>query len=216
MSAIFVTGTGTGVGKSHAAAALLLKYSLYYWKPVQTGFPTDDDTETVRRLSGVEEKYFLEPEWRLREPLSPHRAAELEGVTVRVGALAERYHAIKERPLLIEGAGGLYVPLNRAGETWVPFLHAIGVPVILVASTGLGTINHTLLSVEALRREGLVCAGIFFCGPDNPDNIQTILSMSRLPCLGSFDIASGEIERKRIDPDRVLPRYLRGITKLPE
>ncbi len=182
MSARFVvTGTDTDVGKTVFAAALASALNATYWKPVQTGLADGADTDTVRSL-GVER--HLPEIYRLTPPLSPHRAAELDGVEIDPARLA-----LPELggPMVIEGAGGALVPLTR--NLTIADLFAVwGLPVILVARTGLGTINHSLLSIEALRARKIAIAGIAFVGDANPDNEATIAAMGNVRSLGRLPL----------------------------
>ena len=160
---------------------------------MQTG--DDDDRATVQSLTGLDETYFVPTGWSFTEPLSPHRASELEErqdeITVaRLFARLQR-HKI-EGPLLVEGAGGLLVPLHRGlRETWLDFLMATGLPVVIVARTALGTINHSLLTVQALRAAEIPIAGLLFCGEENEDNRRTIREFSGADDLGRFYLNDG-------------------------
>lgn len=159
---------------------------LRYWKPVQTGFPPDDDTDMVSQLAGLAAGQVLPCAYRFTEPLSPHRAAELAQASIDPDRLIREFErASAGGPLLLEGAGGLAVPLTRQ-LTWLNFLERTRPNVLLVARTGLGTINHTLLSVMALREIGIEPAGILFCGAANADNVATIAEFSSVPILGGF------------------------------
>lgn len=192
---LFITGTDTGVGKTIASAAILRQYAdvpgLRYWKPVQTG--DDDDRGTVAALSGLPADRFLPNTYHFPEPLSPHRAAELADGHVELDRLLadyERYSAAG--PLLIEGAGGLLVPLTRR-LTWVDFLQRVkSVPVLIATRTALGTINHSLLTAQALKAARISAVGYLFCGTDNPDNMRTIMEFSDLPALAQFEYAEGD------------------------
>lgn len=161
----FVTGTDTGVGKTVVAAGLTLGLSRLgharYWKPVQTGALDDDDTREAARLTGLPEAHFAEPVYRFPAPLSPHLAAELAGDRIAPERVLERARAILEAPgpLVVEGAGGLLVPL-APGFLQIDLVRALGIPVLLVAHDKLGAINHTLLSVEACRTRGLPLLGV--------------------------------------------------------
>jgi dethiobiotin synthase len=161
---LFVTGTDTGVGKTVLSAALMLRYpEACYWKPVQTG--PDDDSAEVRRLSGGQ---VLDEGIRLPDPVSPHLAARLAGMTIEIPSRA-RDGAV----YIVEGAGGVLVPLN-ASQTMVDLMARFGLPVIVAARTSLGTINHTLLTIEVLRARGLRVAGIAMVGAGNADNRAAI------------------------------------------
>lgn len=175
-----VSGTDTGIGKTAAAALLTLGLSAYYWKPIQSGIEDGTDTATVKGLTGLPDDRFLPEAYVLGAPLSPHRSAELDGIEVDIDRLALPQ---VDGPLIVEGAGGLMVPVTRKLLQIDLFKHW-GAPVILCARTGLGTINHTLLSVEALRTRGMALQGLLFIGDDNPDNIRTIAELSGARSLG--------------------------------
>lgn len=182
MTAYIITATDTDVGKTLCAALLMAALKGEYWKPVQCG--TDEngkaDYDTVRELSGLEGAHFIPPVYSLSSPLSPHRAAELENIEIDLEKL--RLPPVK-KTLLIEGAGGLMVPLNR-NALYIDLFQKWTLPVVLCARTGLGTINHTLLSLEALRTRSIPVHGIVFVGDDNPDNRRTIVDMGRVRELG--------------------------------
>lgn len=186
MKDLIVTGTDTGVGKTVVSSLIALKFRLDYWKPVQTG-PSPTDSDWVGSIVGRER---VHPEaYRLHAPLSPHAAAALEGERVSVAAILRRR---PERPCVIEGAGGVLVPINET-DLLVDFFSALSTPLILVARSGLGTINHTLLTLEALRRRGLSPLGVVLTGDDNPGNEDAIEAfgqtrvIARIPRLKSLD-----------------------------
>ncbi|MGV2099941.1 dethiobiotin synthase [Rhizobium sp. 21-4511-3d] len=181
MSRYFVvTGTDTGIGKTVFSAALAGALDGYYWKPVQSGLDEETDSETVRRLSGLSAERIFPEAWRLQTPVSPHLSAEIDGVAIDPDALRLPE---ADRPLVVEGAGGLLVPLTRQ-STYIDVFARWGRPVILCARTGLGTINHTLLSVEALRQRRIPIAGIAFIGEERSDTQAIIAEMSGVPVLG--------------------------------
>ncbi len=181
MSGAFViTGTDTGIGKTVVSAMLTLALSATYWKPVQSGTEDETDTACVKRLTGLSDAHFLPERYVFSAPLSPHRSAELDGVTIDPDVLSVPN---VDGPLLIEGAGGLMVPLTRQ-TLFIDVFARWQIPVILCARTGLGTINHTLLSIEALRKRSVPLHGLIFVGPDNADNIATIAGFSGVPILG--------------------------------
>ena len=187
MNAIIVTGTDTGIGKTVFAAALAAALGAAYWKPIQSGLDGDtSDSDTVHRL-GVGQ--VLPEAYRLTHPLSPHRAAELDNVTIDPARLAV---PDTPGPLVIEGAGGLLVPVTRS-LLFADLFRQWQAPVVLVARTALGTINHSLLSIEALRARGIPILGIAFVGDANEDNETTIAAIAgvkrlgRLPWLAPLD-----------------------------
>ncbi|RHW19320.1 ATP-dependent dethiobiotin synthetase BioD [Sphingomonas gilva] len=187
--ALVVTGTDTGVGKTVFAAALAGALAGAYWKPVQAGLEEETDSDLVARLSGLPAERILPEAYRLRTPCSPHRAAELDGVAIDPARLV--LPGCGHR-LVIEGAGGALVPLTR-DLVFADIFARWALPVVLVARTALGTINHSLLSIEALRARGIAIAGIAFVGEANEDSEATIAAMGdvrrlgRLPHLDPLD-----------------------------
>jgi len=175
---IIVTGTDTGIGKTVFAAALATALGAAYWKPIQSGLDGAlSDSEAVRHL-GV--KHVLPEAYRLTEPLSPHRAAELDGIEIDANRLVL---PATDRTLVIEGAGGLLVPVTRS-LLFADLFARWGAPVLLVARTALGTINHCLLSVEAMRARAIPILGIAFVGEANEDNEATICALAGVTRLG--------------------------------
>lgn len=183
MSKLIVTGTDTGIGKTVISAMLTLALGATYFKPVQSGTEDETDRDAIKRMTGLGDDRVLANAITLSEPLSPHRSAELDGVTIDLDTLTPP--AID--PLIIEGAGGLMVPLNRQ-TLFIDLFARWKLPVALAARTGLGTINHTLLSLEALRARDIPILGVAFIGDDNPDNIRTIAEMGDVNVLGRMPI----------------------------
>lgn len=190
MSQTFVvTGTDTGVGKTVFSAALVQALDAHYWKPVQSGLEEETDSELVARLAGAEPVRILPEAWKLKTPVSPHLAAQIDGVEIDPLALVPPQ---LERPLVIEGAGGLLVPLTRR-ITYADVFARWQLPTILCARTALGTINHTLLSLEAMRVRKIPILGVVFIGDEVRDS-QAIISglgkvrvLGRLPKLNRLD-----------------------------
>ncbi len=181
MSRVFiVSGTDTGIGKTTAAAMLTLALEADYWKPIQSGTEDGTDKATVASLTGLPAERFRPEAYVLTEPLSPHRSAELDGIEID---LARLILPQTSRPLIVEGAGGLLVPIRR-DLLQIDLFKTWSAPVILCARTGLGTINHTLLSIEALRARSMTLHGILFIGDDNADNMRTIAEISGARVLG--------------------------------
>ena len=185
MSRFVIAGTDTGIGKTVFAAALTGAIGATYWKPVQSGLDEGTDTASVAHLSGASPERLLPEAYRLVTPCSPHRAAEIDGVVIDPARLTPP----KADPLVVELAGGLMVPLTRSLLT-IDLVATWGLPVILVARTALGTINHSLLSIEAMRSRGLTIHGIAFVGEAVPDSEATIAAMGRVRRLGRLDIVS--------------------------
>ncbi|MBF0416298.1 MAG: dethiobiotin synthase [Magnetococcales bacterium] len=175
----FVTGTDTDVGKSIASAWLMLRLAADYWKPVQSGSLDNTDTQIVQRLTGCEACRFHPSTFCLSHPLSPHESARRDGIAI---ALDDFSLPSCHRPLVVEGAGGLLVPLNDR-HFMIDLIVRLNLPVILVARTTLGTINHTLLSLEALRLRHIPVQGVILNGPDNPANFKAIRTYGKIPIL---------------------------------
>jgi len=175
-----VTGTDTDVGKTVFAAALAGALGATYWKPIQCGLEGGGDGERVRALSGLPDEKIHPEVYRLAMAASPHRAAEAEGIDI---ALAELKLPAIEGPLVVEGAGGLMVPANRQ-LLMIDVFASWRLPVVLVARTALGTINHTLLSIEALNGRNIPILGVAFVGDEMPDTERTISEMGGVRHLG--------------------------------
>lgn len=175
-----VLGTDTGVGKTIFSAALVGAMDAFYWKPVQAGLDGETDSQTAARLSGVAAAQILPEAWRLRTPASPHIAARIEGVAIDPTALNPPACA---GPLIIETAGGVMTPLTLKTPT-IDVLARWRLPAIMVARTSLGTINHSLLTVEALRRRDIPIRGVAFVGDEEPEAQAAILRLGAVPMLG--------------------------------
>lgn len=179
MTNYIIAGVGTEVGKTVVSAIFTEALQADYWKPVQSGFPPDSDTETVRSLISNERTRFHPEAYRLREPLSPHAAAALDGITIDPDRLVPPQ---TNNRLLVELAGGLMVPLTTTYLN-IDLVQRLGYPVVLVTRNYLGSINHTLLSVEALRTRNLPIAGLVINGPSVPATEAVLLSYTGLPYL---------------------------------
>lgn len=176
-----LTGTDTNIGKTVAAAMLVQGLGYNYWKPFQSGIEDGGvDTRRVQKMTDLPDERFLPEKYVLSEPLSPHRAAELDEVSIDMDDLSIPQ---SDNQLIIEGAGGLMVPLTR-NNLLINQFKAWDLPVILCARTGLGTINHTLLSIEALWARDISIQGLIFIGEHNDDNIRTIAEFSGEKILG--------------------------------
>jgi dethiobiotin synthetase len=177
---IVVAGTDTDIGKTVFAAVLTRALDGYYWKPVQAGLAGETDAQTVARLSGLPAARILPEAFRLNTPASPHFAAECDGISIDVARL-DPYGL--PAPLVIELAGGLDVPLTRR-VLQIDVITQWKLPVILCAATRLGTINHSLLSIEALKRRAIPLLGIAFIGDENADSEKTIAAFAGVKRLG--------------------------------
>ncbi|PWT98539.1 MAG: dethiobiotin synthase [Terriglobia bacterium] len=204
---LFVTGTDTGVGKTVVSAALALRFQgVSYWKPVQTGIEQDDDAAEVHRLAGCPVAHGI----GLPRPVSPHLAARWSGVTISV----EDLRPPDVNACIVEGAGGVLVPLNDS-QLMADLMYSLDLPVVVVARTSLGTINHTLLTLEALRSRSLCVAGVVMVGESNVDNRAAIEHygqtrvLSEMPWfqpLESARLAAWAAEE--LDPSGVLAEWL--------
>jgi dethiobiotin synthetase len=175
-----ISGTDTDVGKTVFAAALAGAIGASYWKPIQCGLEDGGDVSRVKALSGLPDDRILPEVYRFALAASPHRAAEAEGVEVDVARLAP---PSVDGPLVIEGAGGLMVPVTRR-MLLIDVLATWSIPVILCARTALGTINHSLLSLAALHGRSIPVRGIVFIGEENSDTERTITEMGEVRRLG--------------------------------
>ena len=190
MKGLFVTGTDTGVGKTVAAAALMHRYRgsapLCYWKPIQTGIEIDDDTATVRRLGACADEEVFEQGVRLPKPVSPHLAARWAGRRIDLAELRGMLPR-SDTSCIVEGAGGVLAPVNES-QTMADWMACLALPVLVVGRSGLGTINHTLLTLEALRTRRLRVAGVVMIGEPNPENRAAIEQYGSVPVLGEMPV----------------------------
>jgi dethiobiotin synthetase len=180
---IVVTGTDTEVGKTVFAAALAGALGGSYWKPVQAGLDGGGDSTTIASLFGLGGDRVFPEAYRFTTPCSPHRAAELDGVSIDPGRLIPP----EATPLVIEGAGGVLVPVTR-DLLFADLFARWDLPIVLVARTGLGTINHSLLSIEALRARGLSILGIAFVGEAQEDSESSIAAIGAVKRLGRLPL----------------------------
>lgn len=181
---LVVTGTDTGIGKTVLAAALTGFLGARYWKPVQAGLDGESDSEAVARLSGLGAAAVVPEAYRLTTPCSPHQAAVIDGVEIDPARLVP---PAGDGPLVIEGAGGVLVPL-APGLLYADLFARWGLPVVLAARTSLGTINHSLLSLEALRSRRVPVLGIAFIGEGNPETERVICAEGQVRRLGSLPL----------------------------
>ncbi|CCD92214.1 dethiobiotin synthetase [Bradyrhizobium sp. ORS 375] len=178
---IVVTGTDTGIGKTVFAAGLTALLGACYWKPVQAGVADETDSRQVQRLADVADDRVIPERYRLAEPASPHLAARLEGISI--DPLRLEPPELGDVPIVIEGAGGVMVPLN-SDTLYLDVFARWRCSVVLCARTSLGTINHSLLSLAALRSRGIDVRGIAFIGEARPDSETTICRLGAVKHLG--------------------------------
>jgi dethiobiotin synthetase len=187
--------------------------ALRYWKPIQTGIEQDDDTREVRRLAGLGAEQVWDEGVRLPKPLSPHLAARLSGRRIELDPLVrlanDRHPSAR---WLVEGAGGVLVPVNETA-LMIDLMVGLAIPVVVVARTTLGTINHTLLTIEALRARQLTVAGVVLVGDQSPENAEAIQTYGRVSIVGHIPplnpLAPDTLARaaKTLDPDGRLAQY---------
>jgi dethiobiotin synthetase len=197
---IIVAGIGTEIGKTVASAVVVEALQADYWKPVQSGGLEDSDTDTVRRLITNPVTQFHPEAYRLTQPMSPHAAAELDGITIELDKITLPQTT---NSLVVELAGGLMVPLNER-DLMIDLVQQLNLPVVLVSRNYLGSINHTLLSVEACLNRGISLPGIIFNGPTVPATERFILNYTGLPCLG-------RIGQEESMTTAVVSRYAAGL-----
>ena len=212
MRGLFVTGTDTSVGKTVLCAALMIRYpGARYWKPIQTG--PDDDTAEVLRLSESSRDAAYLHGVRLPDPVSPHLAAQRANIRINLESHAA---APKESDAawIVEGAGGALVPVNES-DLMVHLMERLGLPVVIASRTTLGTINHTLLTIEALRARRLTVAGVVMIGDPDADNRRAIEHYGNVPVLAEmprFEPFGAAALRKwaeeSLDPESSLQEFL--------
>lgn len=211
MRGLFVTGTDTGVGKTALCAALMIRYpGARYWKPIQTG--SDDDTAEVLRLSESSRDAAYFHGVRLPDPVSPHLAAQRANIRIDLGTHTAAPKQ-SDAAWIVEGAGGALVPVNES-DLMVHLMERLGLPVIIASRTTLGTINHTLLTIEALRARRLGVAGVVMIGDPNPDNRRAIEHYGSVPVLAEmprfepFTAALRKWAAESLDPENRLREFL--------
>ena len=180
MRKIFITGIGTDVGKTIVSAILVEALQADYFKPVQAGEESQDRL-TVKSLVSAKRVKFHKEKFLLKNAMSPHAAAELEGIELRLSRL--KLPSFNNN-IIIEGAGGVMVPINYKGDTMLDLMKYYEAEVVLVCSKYLGSINHTLLSINALKSKDLNILGLFFNGDSNPQSEKVILETTGVRCLG--------------------------------
>lgn len=179
-----MTGTDTGIGKTVVSALLTAGLNGTYWKPIQSGLQEETDTEFVRRVTGLPDRHFREERYRLSEPLSPHASAAIDGVSISLDDFSLPDYDTGR--LVVEGAGGLLVPLNDE-DMIIDLVAHLDLPVLLVVRSELGTLNHTFLSLEALRSRDIPVMGVVMNGPKNESNRKAIEKYGAVDILAELD-----------------------------
>jgi dethiobiotin synthase len=184
----FVSGTDTDIGKTFVSAILTAGLKAHYWKPIQSGIIQGTDTEFVKKATKLPNSHFHAELVALKEPLSPHEAAELENIAIAENDLMIPENLQKlDSHLVIEGAGGLMVPIN-----WdfmiIDLIKKWEIPVVLVVRSALGTLNHTLLSIEALKSRGIPVFGLIMNGPINEGNFKSLARLIDVRILAQIPV----------------------------
>jgi dethiobiotin synthetase len=182
MNGYFVTGTDTNVGKTVLSALLVAALDAVYWKPVQTGVTEGTDRESVRSWTGVPEEQLPPERYRFDPPVSPHLAARQAGIRIALDSIVFP-EAPAGRKWIVEGAGGVMVPINGS-ESMIDLIRTLDVPAVVATRTTLGTINHTVLTVKALRAAGVSIRGVVMIGEGNADNERAIERYGEAPVVG--------------------------------
>ncbi len=191
MKRIFVTGIGTEIGKTFCSAIIVEALKADYWKPVQAGELDQLDSDFVRNAISNNQTKIHPEQYLLTEPMSPHAAAKIDGIRL----LVENFKVpATENDLVIEGAGGLMVPLNHDGDMLVDLIPKVADEVILISKNYLGSINHTLLSIELLKQRNIPIKGIIFNGDSNPETEAIILSTTGISCIGKIPMMDQELK----------------------
>lgn len=178
---LFVTGTDTNVGKTLLSALLVAALDAIYWKPIQTGATEGTDRQTVIKLAEIPEAQTIPEAYCFDPPVSPHLAAESRGVKIDLARI--RVPAKFDKPVIAEGAGGILVPINDS-ELMLDLARHLGFPVLIAARAALGTINHTLLTVRALRCAKMSVKGVVMIGSRNKDNERSVEHFGAVPVVG--------------------------------
>jgi dethiobiotin synthetase len=178
---IFVSGTDTNVGKTLLSALLVAALDGIYWKPIQTGAAEGTDRQTVIKLAEIPEAQTIPESYCFDPPVSPHLAAGASGVKIDLARI--RVPAKVDKPVIAEGAGGILVPINDA-ESVLDLARHLGFPIVIAARAALGTINHTLLTVRALRCAKMSIKGVVMIGNRNKENERSVAEFGAVPVVG--------------------------------
>ena len=178
----FISGIGTDIGKTVASAILVQALKSDYWKPIQSGDLDNSDSYKVKELISHSDCHFYKETYRLNQPQSPHASAPLDGIEIEL----KKFELPNSQNLIIEGAGGLLVPLNQK-DTILDLIIELGVEVIIISKHYLGSINHTLMTVDCLKNSNIPIKGIIFNGEENKATESIILSKTKGPFLGRIE-----------------------------
>ena len=194
----FITGTDTGVGKTFFSSILMKKYNFDYWKPIQTGKFIENDTFYIKQNIGIEKNRFHKPTYSFKKPLSPHLASNYEKISINIKKIKKPN---SDRPLIIEGAGGILVPLNKK-NLLIDLIKKFKFPVIVISKSILGTINHTLMTLEILKKNKINIFGVILNkvknkkeGDENAKSIEDFGNIKVLAQISSIN----HITKKKIE-----------------
>ena len=194
----FITGTDTGVGKTFFASILMKKYNFDYWKPIQTGKFIENDTFYIKQNIGIKKNRFHEPIYSFKKPLSPHLASSYEKISINMKKIKKPN---SNRPLIIEGAGGILVPLNKK-NLLIDLIKKCKFPVIVVSKSILGTINHTLMTLEILKKNKINIFGVILNNIKNKkegdENAKSIEDFGNIKVLGQIS-SINNVTKKKIE-----------------
>ena len=183
MKSLFVSGTDTNVGKTLLSALLVAALDAIYWKPIQTGASEGTDRQTVIKLAEIAEAQTIPESYCFDPPVSPHLAAEASGVRIDLARIEAP--ANLDTPIIVEGAGGILVPINES-DLMLDLARHLGFPVLIAARAAVGTINHTLLTVRALRCAKIALHGVVMIGDRNRDNERSVEHFGAVPVVGTI------------------------------
>ena len=194
----FITGTDTGVGKTFFSSILMKKYNFDYWKPIQTGKFIENDTFYIKQNIGIEKNRFHKPIYSFKKPLSPHLASNYEKISINMKKIKKPN---SDRPLIIEGAGGILVPLNKK-NLLIDLIKKFKFPVIVVSKSILGTINHTLMTLEILKKNKINVFGVILNDIKNKkegyQNAKSIEDFGNIKVLGQIS-SINNVTKKKIE-----------------
>ena len=202
-NSLFVTGTNTDIGKTVVSAVLVAGLRANYWKPIQSGLIDGTDTGWIQKHTDIPQSHIHKETYALQQPLSPHAAAVIDNVEISLDAFS--LPVIPEEDfLIIEGAGGVLVPINE-NYFMVDLIEKLGSPVLIVADSELGTINHSLLTIHQLRDRNIEIAGVVMNGPQNQGNKEAIESYGNVEVIAEIE------PMEELSPDALADCFTRSF-----
>jgi len=207
MKKIFVTGIGTEIGKTFCAAILVEALKADYWKPLQAGELDQLDSDWIRKSISNSKSIIHAENFLLSQPMSPHAAAKIDGVNLTVDSFSIPK---TENNLIIEGAGGLMVPLNEQGDLLIDLIPKLADEVVLISKNYLGSINHTLMSIALLQQRKIPIVGIIFNGEENKETESIILKLTGVKCIGKIPFLKGDVQKFVLEQANLLANFFNG------